>query len=181
MAIDSYASCPCSSGKKFKWCCQPIHGEIEKAFEQHNAGQHEGALVTMKTVVAQNDGSPEAHGRFAQLLALNGKVDEAEAELEKAFAINSNYAFGYLLRGQFRLQEGELIGALNLFRKAADSYSPEATEPLAYVYELIADLELRLNRPIAARAAYKRAVTLVPGNAEIKGNFEALFNSDKSR
>lgn len=181
MATDPYSSCPCGSGKKFKWCCQPIHGEIEKAFEQHNAGQHEGALATMKTVVTQNDGLPEAHGRYAQLLALNGKLDDAEAELEKAFAINPNYAFGYLLRGQFRLQEGELIGALTLFRKAADTYSPEAAEPLAYVYELIADLELRLNRPIAARAAYQRAVTLVPGNAEIKANFDSMFASDKSR
>src|SRR5262245_21587703 len=109
MAIDPYASCPCGSGKKFKWCCQPIHSEIEQAFAQHNAGQFEAALKSMEAVVSAHEGNPEAWGRQAQLLALNGKVDEAEKALDKAFALNPNYAFGYLLRGQYRLNEGEIV------------------------------------------------------------------------
>lgn len=180
MAIDAYAPCPCGSGKKFKWCCQPIHVEIDKAFELHNAGQHEAALTAMQRVVDEHPANPEAHGRHAQLLALNGKGDEAEAAIEKAFAINPSYGFGYLLRGQFRLQEGEVIGALLLFRKAVEAYSPDAVEPLAYAYELIADIELRLNRPMAAAAAYRRAVHVLPGNAELRQTYEGLFG-DKSR
>ncbi|MBX7105887.1 MAG: tetratricopeptide repeat protein [Gemmataceae bacterium] len=180
MAIDAYAPCPCGSGKKFKWCCQPIHAEIEKAFELHNAQQFEAALQAMQEVVAAHAGNPEVHGRHAQLLALNGKADEAEAALERAFAINPQYGFGYLLRGQFRLQEGELLGALLLFRKAADAYATDATDPLAYAYELIADIELRLNRPMAAAAAFRRAVHVLPANAELRQSYEQLFG-EKSR
>ena len=33
MATDPYASCPCGSGKKFKWCCAPYYAQVEKAFE----------------------------------------------------------------------------------------------------------------------------------------------------
>ena len=50
MAIDPYASCPCGSGKKFKWCCQDIHADIDRAFQQHNDGQHEAALRTMQQI-----------------------------------------------------------------------------------------------------------------------------------
>src|SRR5438876_5165738 len=178
MTIDPYASCPCGSGKKFKWCCQDIHADIDRAFQQHNDGQHEASLRTMTEVVRQHAGNPEAWGRQAQLLSLNGKLEEAEQALEKAFALNPNYPFGHLLRGMFRQQEGEQIGALMLFRKAADLYGPEAHEPLAYIHELIADIELKLNRPVAARAALRRAVHLSPGNAELREAFEAVFGPD---
>jgi tetratricopeptide (TPR) repeat protein len=175
MAIDPYASCPCGSGKKFKWCCQDIHAEIDKAFQQHNDGQHDVALRTMAAVVEQHPDNAEAWGRQAQLLSLNGQVDQAEQALEKAFAVNPNYPFGHMLQGMFRQQEGEVIGALTLFRKAAEAYSPDAAEPLAYIHELIADIELRLNRPVAARAALKRSMNLSPGNADLRQAFDTLF------
>jgi tetratricopeptide (TPR) repeat protein len=175
MAIDAYAACPCGSGKKFKWCCQPIHGEIDQAFEQHNAGQHEAAITALKAVAESHADNPEAWGRYAQLLAINNRVDDAEKALDRAFAVNPNYAFGYLVRGQFRVAEGELVGGLMLFRKAADLYSPEAGEPLAFLAELIADLELRLNRPVAARAAFHRAAKLLPTNPTVRQAFDELF------
>ena len=175
MAIDQYASCPCGSGKKFKWCCHDIHTEIDRAFQQHNDGQHDAALQTIEAVVGQHPENPEAWGRRAQLLSLNDRLEEAEKSLDKAFALNPNYAFGFMLRGMFRQQEGELIGALMLFRKAAEAYSPDAHEPLAYIHELIADIELRLNRPVAARAALKLSLHLTPGNAELRKAFETLF------
>ena len=180
MSADPYSSCPCGSGKKFKWCCQPIHAEIERAFEQYNSGQHEAAQRTMAEVVREHSGNPEAWGRQAQLLAISGKVEEAEQALQKAFDLNPNYPFGFMLRGTFRQQEGELIGALMLFRKAAEAYAPDAHDPLSYIHELIADLELRLNKPVAARAALKRALHFQPANAELKQAFEAMFG-EKSR
>ena len=95
MAIDPYASFPCGSGKKFKWCCQDIHADIDAAFQQHNAGQHEAALRTMEGAVARHAGNPEAWGRQAQLLSLNGKPDEAEQALaDFAVLITVGYAGG---------------------------------------------------------------------------------------
>ncbi len=180
MAIDPYASCPCGSGKKFKWCCQPIHAEIEQAFAQHNAGQFDAAMTSMAAAVAANEGNPEVWGRQAQLLALNGKLEEAEKSLDKAFALNPNYAFGYLLRGQYRLNEGEIIGALSLFRKAAYAYSQDAHDPVAYAYELIADIEMRRNNPVAATAALRKAIHTLPGNNELRQSYDSIFG-EKSR
>jgi tetratricopeptide (TPR) repeat protein len=175
MALDPYASCPCGSGKRFKWCCQPIRAEIDRAYEQHAAGQHDAAIRTMEKVVADNPANAEAFGLQAQLLHLNGRTDDAEAALQKAFQLNPNYPFGFLLRGLIRQQEGELIGALILFRKAAEAYAPEAHDQLAGVYELIAEGELKRNNPVAARAALVQSLRCQPANAELREGFDNLF------
>src|SRR5437660_5059032 len=108
MALDAYSPCPCGSGKKFKWCCQPIYVELNKALRQDADGQHEAALRTMDQIVGEHPSNPEVWGRKAQLLYQNDRVEEAEQALDKAFTINPNYAFGHLLRGLFRHNEGEM-------------------------------------------------------------------------
>jgi tetratricopeptide (TPR) repeat protein len=180
MALDAYSPCPCGSGKKFKWCCQPIHVEINKAFAQDAEGQHEAALRALSDVVAQNPANPEAWGRKAQLLYENGRLEEAENALQKALEINPNYPFGHLLRGMFRQNEGETSGALLLFRKAAELYDPEARDVLGQVYALIAESEFKSSRPVAARAAFKMAARFQPANEELRKGFENLFG-DQSR
>jgi tetratricopeptide (TPR) repeat protein len=179
MAFDAYSPCPCGSGKKFKWCCQPIHVEIDKAFRQDAEGQHESALRIMEEITKQHPTNPEAWGRKAQLLYQNGKVDEAEAALQKAFEVNPDYAFGHLLRGMFRQEEGEIAGALLLYRNAADLYDSEAKDLLAQVYALIAEAELKLNRPVAARTALRISLHLRP-NEEVQQGLETIYG-DKSR
>ncbi|HLN29083.1 MAG TPA: tetratricopeptide repeat protein [Gemmataceae bacterium] len=179
MALDLYSPCPCGSGKKFKWCCQPIHVEIDKAFRQDAEGQHEAALRVMDEVTSLHPTNPEAWGRKAQLLYQNNKVDEAEAALQKAFEANPSYPFGHLLRGLFRQEEGEINGALLLFRKAAEVYDPEAKDTLAQVYSLIAEAELKLNRPLAAHAALKISARLRPSE-EVQQGLEAIYG-EKSR
>jgi tetratricopeptide (TPR) repeat protein len=174
MSIDLYAPCPCGSGKKFKWCCQPIHVLIDKAFRLDSEGQHDAALKSMEEVCAQHGDNPEVWGRKALLLYQMGKAEEAEDALEKAFALNPKYPFGFYLRGRFRHVEGEIRGALLLFRKAVESYDPIATGILAQLQSLIADCEWRLNRPLAARAALRMMVRLDPANpsnAEIQEGY----------
>ncbi len=175
MAIDLYASCPCGSGKKFKWCCQPIHAEIERAFQQEAQGQHELALRLMDEIIQGHPDNPEAYGRKAQLLYQNERADDAEAALQKAFELNPKYPFGHLLKGIFRFQEGEVPGALILFRKAADYYDPHAFDLIAQAHEYIADCELKMNRPVAARAALQIALASNPNEQELRGHFDNLF------
>ncbi len=177
MALDAYAPCLCGSGKKFKWCCQPIHVQIDRAYQMDVDGQHEAALRLMDEIVAENPANPEAFGRKAQLLYQNDRVEEAEEAIQKAFAINPNYPFGHLLRGVFRQHEGEFQGALLLFRRAAELYDAEAHDFLGQVYSLIADTELRLNRHIAAHAALKIAIRHMPAAENLRQMQEELFGA----
>ncbi|HYV36546.1 MAG TPA: tetratricopeptide repeat protein [Gemmataceae bacterium] len=178
MAYDPYDPCPCGSGKKFKWCCQPIYAQIDKAFQQEAEGQHEVALRILDDVCKEHASNPEVWGRKAQLLYQNDKVEDAEAALQKAFDINPNYPFGHYLRGRFRHLEGEIPGALLLFRKAAELYDPVARDVLAHIYALITECELKLNRPVAARAALEMASKLDPANADYKNGINEVFGNE---
>ena len=175
MAIDQYAACPCGSGKKFKWCCQPIYAGINRAFEQDAQGQHDAAMRLMDQVTAEHGGNPEAWGQKAKLLYAHGKLEEAEEALEKAFAINRNYPYGLLLKAVFRFQEGELGGALLLARRAADAYDPEARDYLAEAYSVIYECEMKMNRPVAARAALRMVVHCQPAAEEPRQVLEQQF------
>jgi tetratricopeptide (TPR) repeat protein len=178
MALDLYEPCSCGSGKKFKWCCQPIFANINRAWEQEASGQHEAALRLMDEVVREHGGNPEAWGQKARLLLSQGKVEEAENALQKAFDLNPNYPAGLLLRAYIRFHEGETRGALLLARRAAEAYHPDARPPLAEVYLIIFECEMRMNRPVAARAALRLAQRFSPGEEEVNKSFEELFGPE---
>ena len=178
MALDLYEPCTCGSGKKFKWCCQPIFANINRAWEQEASGQHEAALRLMDDVVREHEGNPEAWGQKARLLYSQGKAEEADQALQKAFDLNANYPAGLLLRAYIRFQEGETPGALLLARRAVEAYHPDARPQLAEVYLLIFECEMRMNRPVAARAALRLAQRFAPGEEEVNKSFEALFGPE---
>src|SRR5262245_33405833 len=180
MALDPYMACPCGSGKKFKWCCQPVYAELERVFDQDAGGQHDTALRLMDEVIARHPDNPEVWGQKAKLLFQLERADEADAALEKALQLNPKYPFGHYLRGRFRQFEGELPGAVLLFRKAAELYDPGASWILAEIYSAIAEIELKLNRPVAARAALRLALRHEPNSLELSGALEQLFG-EKSR
>ncbi|MFO0849651.1 MAG: tetratricopeptide repeat protein [Gemmataceae bacterium] len=178
MAPNPYDNCPCGSGKKFKWCCTPYFDKVERALDLQQQGQHEAAVRTMEQAAAEHPTVPQVWGYFAHLHYLEGDIEKAEEVLQKAFELNPNFPMGLLLRGLFRQAEGEVIGALMLFRRAAEAYDPQAHDQLAQVNELIARHEVMLNRPVAARAALERATHFAPADAELKAQFDALFGPE---
>lgn len=179
MPLDPYVSCPCGSGKKFKWCCAAYFDTVEKAFEQERQGQHEAALQTIQGLVKTHADSPSVWGYYAQFLYNAQQVDKADEAIEEALKRNPNFGMAYFLRGQFRENEGELIGALLLYRKAAEAYDPEANDQLARVWFKIYQYESTvLNRPVAARAALERVVHFQPADAELRQQFEAEFGEE---
>ncbi len=178
MAVNPYDNCPCGSGKKHKWCCAPYFDRVQQAFDLQQQQQHDGAVRLMQSLTAEFPDRPQAWGFYANLLFGEDRIDDAEAALAKAFELDPGFPMGYLLQGILRQQEGEVIGALLLFRKAADAYPPEAHDQLAQVHEMIARHEVILNRPVAARAALERAALFAPGDAELRQQFEGIFGSE---
>ncbi|HUR54062.1 MAG TPA: tetratricopeptide repeat protein [Gemmataceae bacterium] len=178
MPLDPYVSCPCGSGKKFKWCCAGYYDKVEKAFDQAQRNQDEAALQTILDLTKSHPGEPAVWGYYAQFLYNSGQAEKAEEALSEALRLNPNFGMAFFLRGMFRQNEGELIGSLMLFRKAAEAYDPEAHDQLAHVHELIFRAELMLNRPVAARAALERVVHFMPADPEVREQFEALFGNE---
>lgn len=178
MPPNPYDNCPCGSGKKFKWCCTGYWEQIERGLDLYQQGQLENALRVMDQLAKDHPDKPQVWGYYAHILFREEKMEDAEQKLQKAFDLDPNFPMGHLLRGLFRQSEGEVIGALLLYRKAAEAYPPEAHDQLAQVYEMIARNELILNRPLACRVALERGVHFSPGDPELREQYESMFGAD---
>ncbi len=178
MSLDPYISCPCGSGKKYKWCCAPYYPEVEKAFALEEDKQHEAALAAIKDLTKKHADKPAVWGYYAQFLYNSGQREEAEEAVSQALKLNPSFGMAHFLRAQFRENEGELIGALLLYRKAAEGYDPEAHDALTNVYIKIYQHETMLNRPIAARAALERVVHYQPADPELRNQLEGEFGDE---
>jgi tetratricopeptide (TPR) repeat protein len=178
MSMNPYAPCPCGSGKQFKWCCQPYYGLVEKALHLHEQGQHAAAEQAVTQLVEKHPKIPQAWGYQAEVFFLNDKPERADAALQKAFELDPNFAYGHWLRGLMRLNEGEVVGALLLFRKTAELLDPNAKGILAQVNARVAELELQNNRPVAAREAMRRAIDAAPQTQELRQAFDSVFGPD---
>ncbi len=148
------------------------------ALEQQS--QHEAALAVMKELTKKHADKPAVWGYYAQFLYNSGQGEQAEEAVSEALKLNPNFGMAHFLRAQFRENEGELIGSLLLYRKAAEGYDPEAHDALTNVYIKIYGHEMMLNRPVAARAALERAVHLQPAAAELRQQYEDEFGDDGS-
>ena len=175
MSMNPYTPCPCGSGKQFKWCCQPYYGLVEKALALHQQGQHAAAEQAVAQLVEKHAKIPQAWGYQAEVLFLNDKTEQSDQALQKAFELDPNFAYGHWLRGLMRLNEGEVVGALILFRKTAELLDPNAKGVLAQVNARVAELELQNNRPVAAREAMRRALEAAPQTQELRQAFDSVF------
>jgi hypothetical protein len=79
MAVDPYAPCPCGSGKKLKFCCGDLVGEIEKIHRMIEGDQPRAALRHAEQTLAK-------YPRRASLLDLKATLELALGETDAARA-----------------------------------------------------------------------------------------------
>lgn len=77
MAVDPYAPCPCGSGKKLKFCCSDLVGEIEKVQRMLEGDQPRAALAHLEKTLAKSPGR-------ASLLDLKASIEMSLGEWERA-------------------------------------------------------------------------------------------------
>lgn len=77
MALDPYALCPCGSGKKSKFCCLDIAGDMEKVGRLKANGQTAQALRAVEKVREKHPNSPWGITTQAALLNDSQRFGEA--------------------------------------------------------------------------------------------------------
>jgi tetratricopeptide (TPR) repeat protein len=77
MAVDPYAPCPCGSGKKLKFCCSDLVGEIEKIHRMIEGDQPRAALRHTEQTLAR-------FPRRASLLDLKATIALSLGEVDSA-------------------------------------------------------------------------------------------------
>lgn len=178
MAINPYQQCPCGSGKQFKWCCQSYYSAVEKAEELLEQKQVVAAGEVFLKLTKDHPKVPQVWVYLAEFHYAVQKIEAAEEALQKALEVEPNYAMAHWFRGVIREDEGEVVGALILYRKAIEYFNPEAKERIALSYSRIAELELAQGKPVAGRYALDQAVQALPQSQELRGSLERIFGAE---
>lgn len=79
MAVDPYSLCPCGSGKKLKFCCTDLVGEIEKIYRLIEGDQSRAALQ-------QTEQSLKKHPNRASLLDIKAMLEMSLDQFEAGAA-----------------------------------------------------------------------------------------------
>lgn len=175
--MDPYAPCPCGSGKKVKFCCQPILGEMEKIERLLDNNQPHMALQQLEKLDKVHPGNPWVVTRQALTYVNDQQPAEAERVLKPFLKANPDHALANVLYGisvfnQHGYPEGKKA-VHRAFRKGA-AQEPSLVSSLA---ASIAGWYLSDGRYMAARQ--HMALALRMGSPEQrKQAFSALLELD---
>jgi tetratricopeptide (TPR) repeat protein len=92
MAVDPYAMCPCGSGKKLKFCCTDLVGEIEKIHRMIEGEQPRAALRHVEQTLATHPGRASLLDLKATLEMSLGDLDAARLTVKEFVAKNRDSA-----------------------------------------------------------------------------------------
>jgi Flp pilus assembly protein TadD/O-antigen ligase len=130
--------------------------------------RHEAARELLSSLKTYNH--QVIHTQLGRVYREIGNMKEAESFLEHAVAMSPRDPDAWLEQGNLLFSEGDLEGAASCFLKACELRPGyfQALRNLAVSYDA-------LGREDAALAAYKRAVTLEPGAAELYVNMGVIW------
>lgn len=167
MAIDSYALCPCGSGKKIKFCCsKDILHEIEKIARAVNGEQYVSALD--QATKAIQDKGPRAALLALQAethLALN-QVPEAEKATAKLLEVMPHSSVGLAYQAILSVINGEIDVAVKHLQQSIENVEQLMPENIITAVILVAQSLLRDGRVLAARGHLLLRVGLTGGADE---------------
>ena len=92
MPVDPYAMCPCGSGKKLKFCCSDLVGEIEKIHRMIEGEQPRAALRHVEQTLAAHPGRASLLDLKATLEMSLGEMDAARQTVAQFVAANRDSA-----------------------------------------------------------------------------------------
>jgi hypothetical protein len=89
MAVDPYAPCPCGSGKKVKFCCSDLVGDIEKIHRMIEGDQPRAALRHAEQTLAKHPGRASLLDLKATLELALGETDAARATIDEFLKVDA--------------------------------------------------------------------------------------------
>ena len=93
-AVDPYSSCPCGSGKKFKWCCHKVEAQADRVRRLLESGQLDTALKICDEGLKLDPQNPLLTIRKAMILAHRKETDSAFQVIEELL---SGFCFAFLV------------------------------------------------------------------------------------
>ena len=166
---DTYAPCPCASGKKYKFCCKPIFREIIEAMTEAEKGQKSEALKFIQE-------AKKRVGETAEVLCREAIVHSFFDEVEFHRLLNRcldgfpNHPRANYIKGLSYREKGRFPEAITFYKKAIDNYPKTDRFHLNEVYNNIGTVYYELKNYKEAKESWERALFLLPSDRMVKEN-----------
>lgn len=118
MPVDPYAICPCGSGKKLKFCCSDLVGEIEKIHRMIEGEQPRAALRHVDQTLASHPGRASLLDLKATLELSLDELDAARETITKFVATNADSPTAHACQALLSAELHESRPAIESLQKA---------------------------------------------------------------
>ena len=118
MPVDPYAMCPCGSGKKLKFCCSDLVGEIEKIHRMIEGEQPRAALRHVDQTLASHPNRASLLDLKATLEMSLDELDAARVTVAKFVATNPDSATAHACQALLAAELHESKLAIDAMQKA---------------------------------------------------------------
>ena len=125
MAVDPYSPCPCGSGKKLKFCCADLAGDIEKITKLVSSEQPHAALKHVEQLLAKDPNRASLLDMRAMLELALDDLDAAENTLAHFLAVDPDNPAALAQWAILAAARGETLPAIARLQDALEQTDHE--------------------------------------------------------
>jgi tetratricopeptide (TPR) repeat protein len=118
MSVDPYALCPCGSGKKLKFCCSDLVGEIEKIHRMIEGEQPRAALRHAEQTLASYPGRASLLDLKASLELSLGDLEAARQTIQEFVKKHADSPTAHACEAMLLAELGDARAAVNSLQRA---------------------------------------------------------------
>jgi len=166
---DSYDPCPCSSGKKYKFCCKKIMAEITFAMVAAEDGNKSEAIHWIEKAKKLVGESAEVLCREAIVYSFFDRKKSKDL-LEKCLMINPHHPRAHYIRAIDLKDQGDVQGAISAY-KTSISYYPDSDHfHLNEAYHNLGTALHDIGDLTGAKSAWEKALLHIPSDKMTQEN-----------
>jgi tetratricopeptide (TPR) repeat protein len=162
MAVDPYAPCPCGSGKKVKFCCSDLVGDIEKIHRMIEGDQPRAALRHAEQTLAKYPGRASVLDLKATLELALGETDAARATADEFLKADPQNPSAYACQAMLLASSEGGRAAVNPLQKALALIDREMPQRVFEAIGVVGRALLTEGHLVAAQAHLWLHVSLAP-------------------
>ena len=177
MALDTYAFCPCGSGKKLKFCCRDLAPEFEHMERMIEGEQYRACLEHVEKLEKK---FPHRIG----LMVIKGRLhlymkehEEAKRLFDQVLEAEPRNTTALAHRSTLNLLLREIPEAIADVQRALEAGRDPMPVDVFDSLEMLAKVLVAANIPIAARAHLQLTLASDPENSEVSAFLEQIDHS----
>jgi hypothetical protein len=174
---ESYDVCPCGTGKKYKFCCKPIHREVVFAMCAVEEGDFREALKWIKAAKDKVGDTAEIVCREAIVYSLQSE-DDYKSKIRDALHRFPKHPRLHYLQGLNHKEAGLLKEAEAAYLAAIERYPPTDKYHLNETWNNLGTVYYDLGEFRLAKNAWEKALGYLPMDVTCKNNlFEFVYGN----